>query len=300
MKKVREELQKKAQFSETRSLRRELQSLKEKLAQTDTRSTTAPTRTENQIQPQIEKEETAFAAVEKQKGKSHSQSSEGDVLNNAVNPTQQQRRNTTTNTNTDIDNAEYETSTPSPEEQTQPSNPQTSNKHPQPDMVILIDYGRYLDERQLFPGKRITKIRCPNTERAFQITAKPQFVAPKYIIIHMGTNDLQQHSEDLPKSLEQLVKLVTQKFPAATIIFSTLLLRKDVPEHSIHEINRKISNSCARLPSVHVAHHHALQHRHLYDKVHLNQQGMKIFAKTIKDVTLGRDPARTSREPMPS
>ncbi|MGH0124273.1 UNVERIFIED_CONTAM: hypothetical protein FKN15_017960 [Acipenser sinensis] len=254
MKKVREELQKKAPFSETRSLHRELQSLKDTLAQTDIRSTTAPTRSENQVQPQIEKPETALAAVERQKGKSQSQPSEGDILNSAVNTTQQQRRNTTTNTNTDIDNAEHEAPTPSPEEQTQPSNPQTSNKPPQPDVVILIDSnGRYLDERRLFPGKRITKIRCPNTERAFQIIAKPQFVAPKYIIIHTGTNDLPQHSEDLPKSLEQLVELATQRFPAAKIILSTLLLRKDVPEHSIDEINRKISNSCARLPSVHVS-----------------------------------------------
>ncbi|MGH0160472.1 UNVERIFIED_CONTAM: hypothetical protein FKN15_039399 [Acipenser sinensis] len=53
--------------------------------------------------------------------------------------------------------------------------------------------------------------------------------------------------------------------------------------------------SCAALPNVHLAHHPTVGPWHLYDKVHLNQEGVKVFAKTLKDAAMGRSPASPPR-----
>ncbi|KAJ8399602.1 hypothetical protein AAFF_G00410130 [Aldrovandia affinis] len=101
-----------------------------------------------------------------------------------------------------------------------------------------------------------------------------------HILIHTGTNDLSTRRIDVAKALRQVAAKARQKYPAAKVTISTLLPRLDVPQRVIHSINVEVSRGCALLPNVNLAHHHDIRHHHLHDQVHLNKEGVKMFAKS--------------------
>ncbi|KAJ8348913.1 hypothetical protein SKAU_G00275020 [Synaphobranchus kaupii] len=110
----------------------------------------------------------------------------------------------------------------------------------------------------------------------------------KHVLIHTGTNDLSTRRIDVAKALKQVAAKATQEYPAAKVTISTLLPRTDVPQRIIHSINAEVSRGCALLPNVHLAHHRDFRHYHLYDQVHLNKEGVKMFTRVLKDTALGR------------
>ncbi|KAF4100082.1 hypothetical protein G5714_018278 [Onychostoma macrolepis] len=63
-----------------------------------------------------------------------------------------------------------------------------------------------------------------------------------------------------------------------------------ITSNDVFPINEEVRHSCSSLPNVHLVHHSSIKPWHLYDGVHLNQDGVGIFAKAIKDVALGRFP----------
>ncbi|MGH0119404.1 UNVERIFIED_CONTAM: hypothetical protein FKN15_022539 [Acipenser sinensis] len=163
-------------------------------------------------------------------------------------------------------------------------------------VAILIDSnGKYLNQRRLFPSSRVAKFWCPTTERALQLLCQSTLRDPEHIIIHTGTNDLGSQGENVAESVRRVAEKATKEFPGAKIVISTLLPREDVPQHTIQRINSDISRGCALLPNVHLAHHPTLSTLHLYDHVHLDQEGVRIFAKNLKDTAMGRDPASHPR-----
>ncbi|KAL1246802.1 hypothetical protein QQF64_034827 [Cirrhinus molitorella] len=87
----------------------------------------------------------------------------------------------------------------------------------------------------------------------------------------------------------------TQRFPEAKITLSTLLPRTDVPFHVIHGNNVELSRSCAFIPND-LAHHKDIRPHHMYDHVHLNQQGMRVFARVMKNTAL-ENASKNSRNP---
>ena len=182
-------------------------------------------------------------------------------------------------------------STPSPQ------TPRASRPTGEADFIILCDSnGKYLSEKRLFPGRNVTKIRCPTTRTALDLLSDQRLGSAKHILIHTGTNDLSTGRTDVAKALKQVAAKATQKYPAAKITVSTLLPRADVPQRVIHSINAEVSRSCALMPNVHLAHHRDIRHHHLYDQVHLNKEGVKMFAKVLKDTALGRTSTSNHRE----
>ncbi|KAL7375740.1 hypothetical protein ABVT39_022835 [Epinephelus coioides] len=51
----------------------------------------------------------------------------------------------------------------------------------------------------------------------------------------------------------------------------------------------EISKACRGIPNVHMAHHAEILYQHLYDGLHLNQSGVQLFIKDIKDTALDRN-----------
>ena len=79
-------------------------------------------------------------------------------------------------------------------------------------------------------------------------------------------------------------------FPRTNIIISILLPRKVLPWQMIQNVNKTITMDCSSLRFVSISHHHTLICEHLYDNVHLDHEGVRIFAKDLKNATLGRVP----------
>ncbi|RXM34849.1 hypothetical protein EOD39_4479 [Acipenser ruthenus] len=164
------------------------------------------------------------------------------------------------------------------------------------EVALLIDSnGKYLDMRRLFPSRRVNNIRCTNTERALQLLNRDTLGSPSCIVIHTGTNDLGSLRHDTAKAVRRVAERATQEFPDSRVVISTLLPRADTHPHTINAVNAEITRGCAALPNVHLAHHPTVGPWHLYDKVHLNQEGVKVFAKTLKDAAMGRSPASPPR-----
>ncbi|KAJ8336636.1 hypothetical protein SKAU_G00378560 [Synaphobranchus kaupii] len=173
-----------------------------------------------------------------------------------------------------------------------PNTPKTSKptgQHNEVDVIILCDSnGKYLNESRLFPGRKVIKLRCPTTQTALELLSEQRLGHAKHVLIHTGTNDLSTRRIDVAKALKQVAAKATQEYPAAKVTISTLLPRTDVPQRIIHSINAEVSRGCALLPNVHLAHHRDIRHYHLYDQVHLNKEGVKMFARVLKDTALGR------------
>uniref|UniRef100_A0A8C9YD43 SGNH hydrolase-type esterase domain-containing protein n=1 Tax=Sander lucioperca TaxID=283035 RepID=A0A8C9YD43_SANLU len=145
----------------------------------------------------------------------------------------------------------------------------------------------------LFPGQKVTKIQCPGTDNALQLLTEPIVGQPSHIVIHTGTNDLRLQQERVAESVKRVAQRATQTFPSSKIIISTILPRRDFHPDTIHRINAEISRGCGLMPNVHLAHHPTLNIHSLYDNVHLRKDTVSTFAKTLKDVALGRNQEST-------
>lgn len=113
---------------------------------------------------------------------------------------------------------------------------------------------------------------------------------PSHIILHTGTNNLSARRVDVTKALSNVVKTASRIYPRAKVIISTLLPCRDVPQRIISTINAEIARVCAPMLNIHIAHHQRITHEHLYD--HIHQEGMRLFAKTIKESAL-KSPQKT-------
>ncbi|KAJ8381397.1 hypothetical protein SKAU_G00021750 [Synaphobranchus kaupii] len=176
-----------------------------------------------------------------------------------------------------------------------PVTPYRSNRPPQPTQppktAILIDSnGKFLHHRKLFPRHKVAKFWCPTTDRALQLLCQSSLDNPDNIVIHTGTNDLRSKREGVSEAVREMAEKAHRVFPEANIVISTLLPRTDFPQHMINKINKKITKDCAPMTNINIAHHPAITHEHLYDGLHLDQDSVRIFAKSIKDTALGRSP----------
>jgi hypothetical protein len=145
--------------------------------------------------------------------------------------------------------------------------------------------GRLLNIKRLCPGSSYTYIRCPTLSRAQEIINNNVFTKPKILIFHCGTNDL-DNSED-SKVILDLLKIIDQfkaKYPECQIILSSILPRMDNRQARISKINQKIKEECLKKPNVHFVSHTSVfaSYQHFYDSKHLNDYGIKIFAKNLK------------------
>ncbi|KAJ8347015.1 hypothetical protein SKAU_G00284160 [Synaphobranchus kaupii] len=174
----------------------------------------------------------------------------------------------------------------------------TNKKSPSAEVVLLMDSnGKHLDTHKMFLVRRVSSVCCANTGQALQLLKRDTLGTPACIVIHTGTNDLRALQQHTARAVRKVAVRATQEFPDSRVVISTLLPRADTPPHIIASINAEITRGCATLPSVHLVHHPALGPWHLHDAMHLNRPGVIIFAKSLKDIALGRSPTSTPHLP---
>ena len=155
--------------------------------------------------------------------------------------------------------------------------------------VILCDSnGKYLRLNKLCPNRQVTYYRCPTITSGNEIISKLPPDSPEMILIHTGTNDLEttKTADLLASKISNLVNTTAKEFPSAKMIYSSLLPRRDVPFNEISKTNSLIEKVCSRITNVHLFEHSYLnisQQNILHDQKHLNQDGVKLFAKNLKD-----------------
>ena len=123
-----------------------------------------------------------------------------------------------------------------------------SSFHYQSDLVMLMDSNRrYLELEKLFPESNVRIIPCGNSEKAKSIIAYPRFKEVKAILIHIGTNDLEDISMDTKSIADNLIQAANEaheKFPSANIFLPEILPHRDEFNLKGSEVNA-ILNSAA-------------------------------------------------------
>lgn len=132
----------------------------------------------------------------------------------------------------------------------------SAQSHPQ--VVLLADSNsKFLDTGKLFPGKRVLSKRCSTTGQAMKLLKKEILNSPECLIIHTGTNDLHRLQKDTARAMTRMAEQASMGFPDSRIVLSTLLPRRDIPPHIIHEVNMEVKRGCTNLPmSIGSAPHH--------------------------------------------
>ncbi len=95
--------------------------------------------------------------------------------------------------------------------------------------------------KDFFPGHKVAKLWCPNTEAAMRILSKFHLGSPSHVLIHTGPNDLRTQQEREALSLRAVTEKACRAVPHSKIVWSTLLPRKDFHPDTMQKVNVSIS-----------------------------------------------------------
>ena len=156
------------------------------------------------------------------------------------------------------------------------------------DIVIIMDSNRkYLLPDKVFPGKKVTVLKCGNIISLNRIVDDPHFYDVESIIIHVGVNDVESelHPHIIADNLLKVSAKMKSKFPNSNIFLSEVTPRLD-------DFQRKVThfNDFLKLKAVddnlHLISRSNLQGKSLFykdDVKHFHSStGVRILAKNIK------------------
>ena len=174
------------------------------------------------------------------------------------------------------------------------------------EIVLIMDSnGKYIDLKLLYPTeKSVTtkKLYCPLTRDLENLIDEFSFTqTPKITVVHCGTNDLDKSEpKAVINSITNSINKLSQRLISSKIIVSGLLPRKDFSNKEIYNINLELLKRFQLLPNVHFVDHSNLLSQDetnlLVDKKHLNDTGVRLFAKNLKISIFGRG-SRSSVRP---
>lgn len=163
------------------------------------------------------------------------------------------------------------------------------------DCLILGDSNTRYINCDLLSKKfgKTAKFYCPTLEDVSAFCKNATCVTtPSKILIHCGTNDFDKHKNDPLKivdEIEKVVDIVKSKFKKSTIIFSTILPRKD---NSMDESAIIVNDFIKSLMNkgILVMNNNRISKKNLFDNKHLNKSGFFTFLANIKFVLYGEVP----------
>jgi hypothetical protein len=145
--------------------------------------------------------------------------------------------------------------------------------------IILCDSnGRYINPSLLCPQTKTSYLRCATLSQTKSNIEKTTFSSPKTFMIHCGTNDLEktQSNEELINQTMEIVENIEKSYPQSRIILSTLLPRGDDLDKRVATVNKELENTFSAKKNVKmVVHENIEKSKHLKDKKHLNEKGVK-------------------------
>ena len=104
--------------------------------------------------------------------------------------------------------------------------------------------------------------------------------------------------------LASIASNLSNKFRSSEIIVSGLLPRGDFQNKDIHQMNLDLSKNVQLLPNIHFSLHQNLLSEEsktfLPDKKHLNDTGVKLFSRNMKDSFSGRSTRSRTRKNSPA
>ena len=114
-------------------------------------------------------------------------------------------------------------------------------------IIVLMDSNRrFMDIEASFVNKKVRTIPCGSVQKAKSIIDNPRFQEIDAILIHTGTNDLEDSSLDsqmIASNLLQVTNNATRKFPLAEVFLSEIIPRRDEFNLKGIEVNSILANA---------------------------------------------------------
>ena len=105
---------------------------------------------------------------------------------------------------------------------------------------------RFMDSEASFVNKKVRTIPCGSVQKAKSTIDNPRFQEIDAILIHTGTNNLEDSSLDsqtIASNLLQVTNNATRKFPSAKVFLSEIVPRRDEFNLKRIEVNLILANA---------------------------------------------------------
>ena len=178
---------------------------------------------------------------------------------------------------------------------TNPEHPPTTMKHEtttKETIIICDSNGRHLKPKQLCPDPPTRYIPSPTLSETKRRIDSSNLQNPKNIILHCGTNDLENPEKDVIKETTEIINHINKKHPNCRILVSSLLPRQDELNPKVTSTNRELKHQISTKPNTTFIEHTNISNDDLYDKKHLNTKGVKKFATNLKAAYFQTTPRR--------
>jgi len=162
-------------------------------------------------------------------------------------------------------------------------------------VTLLIDSnGKQLQPNLLYPDSK--PLICPTyTLQQLKDNINTLQSKPDILLIHCGTNDLEQTTPAIViQETKNILTHAKSSFPAAKIIYSSILPRQDNLQQQVHTVNTDLFYFCKSNDIKFISHQHINKPFQFNDFKHLNYHGVKFFAKNLKSA-LFNTPTKQSK-----
>ena len=173
--------------------------------------------------------------------------------------------------------------------QKQPSKQQDTSRDTNIDIVLLTDSnGKFIDCKKFCPNKPVRRFYCPTIPRTIDELNKNDLGNPSHIIIHTGTNDIENSTLDsCVGDFQLMVDIASQKYPNAKILVSTLLVRADNFDSTRKSLNTKISQLSVG-PNIHFINNENITKDLLHDNKHIKKRKIGLLVSNFKNTLFNR------------
>ena len=153
-------------------------------------------------------------------------------------------------------------------------------------IIVLMDSNRrFMDIEASFVNKKVRTIPCGSVQKAKSIIDNPRFQKIDAILIHTGTNDLEDSSLDsqtIASNLLQVTDNATRKFPSAEVFLSEIIPRRDELNLKGIEVNSILANAAQSASFKLIKHANLARESLFFYRKHLNKfQGVPVLRKNI-------------------
>ena len=150
------------------------------------------------------------------------------------------------------------------------------------EVIILMDSNRkYIDENKLWRNHTCKKLKAGDAEEAWKVVNDYNFKKARYLILGIGTNDVETtHEEDVCKEIINIGIRLKKEYPLAKILISQLPPRKDEFANK-KKLNEILKRSIPE--SLYIIRNDNLTVDTLYDKKHLKKGAISLLVGNMKN-----------------
>ena len=166
-------------------------------------------------------------------------------------------------------------------------------------IILLIDSnGKYIDTAKYTSNQETRQLFCPTIPSVIKTLAESSIGQPSYIIIHVGTNDIERVSlSACQANFQHMLEIASQKYPSSKTLISSLLKRADDFDVYKSEFNTILNSLCAQFPNVHIVPNDNIPVDYLHDNKHLKRRKIGALVANLKDVAFNRTKSRQTNGP---